>query len=84
MIDFTFSQFLSATMGPVVARVSAPRTIPSLKRHPTMVVPVLVALGRGSPRVSRNALLNAYYQYISHCLFFETNRLELLKSNPAP
>ena len=41
----TFSQFLSATMGPSVARVSAPRTIPSLKRQPTMVVPVLVALG---------------------------------------
>lgn len=45
----TFSQFLSATMGPSVARVSAPRTIPSLKRHPTIVVPVLVALGNGRP-----------------------------------
>jgi len=40
-----FSQFLSATIGPAVALVSAPRTIPSLKRHPTIVVPVLVAFG---------------------------------------
>lgn len=46
----TFSQFLSATMGPVVARVSAPRTTPSLNMQPTMVVPVEVALGRGIPR----------------------------------
>jgi hypothetical protein len=45
----TFSQFLSATMGPSVARVSAPRTMPSSKRQPTMVVPVLVAFGSGRP-----------------------------------
>jgi len=49
MLDRTFSQFLSATIGPSVARVSAPRTSPSLKRHPTIVVPVLVALGNGRP-----------------------------------
>jgi hypothetical protein len=38
-----FSQFLSATMGPSVARVSKPRPTSSLKRQPTMVVPVLIA-----------------------------------------
>ena len=64
----TFSQFLSATIGPSVALVSAPNTIPSLNRHPTMVVPVLVALGRGMPFSARK-------------LFLPTNefRLELLK-----
>lgn len=48
----TFSQFLSATMGPPVARVSAPRQIPSSSPEspppylrPTMVVPVEVAKG---------------------------------------
>lgn len=56
----TFSQFLSATMGPSVARVSAPSTIPSLKRHPTMVVPVLVALGRGRPRWERKSFLSTH------------------------
>ena len=45
----TFSQFLSATISPAVALVSAPRTIPSLNKHPTIVVPVLVAFGKGSP-----------------------------------
>lgn len=54
----TFSQFLSATMSPSVARVSAPRMIPSLKRQPTMVVPVLVALGRGIPRSARKLFLS--------------------------
>ena len=54
----TFSQFLSATMGPSVALVSAPRTMPSLKRHPTMVVPVLVALGNGRPFSTKNAFLH--------------------------
>lgn len=53
----TFSQFLSATMGPSVARVSAPSTIPSLNRHPTMVVPVLVAFGSGRPFSDKNAFL---------------------------
>jgi hypothetical protein len=40
---------LSATMGPLVARVSAAMTTPPSKRHPTIVVPVLVALGSGIP-----------------------------------
>ena len=53
-----FSQFLSATMSPSVARVSAPKTIPSLKRQPTMVVPVLVAFGRGMPRSARKLFLS--------------------------
>lgn len=57
-VKSTFSQFLSATMGPSVARVSAPSTMPSLNRHPTMVVPVLVALGRGRPFSERNAFLS--------------------------
>ena len=57
--EHTFSQFLSATIGPSVARVSAPKIIPSLKRHPTMVVPVLVALGRGIPRSVRKVFLIA-------------------------
>ena len=55
----TFSQFLSATMGPSVARVSAPRIMPSLNKHPTIVVPVLVALGRGMPRSVKKLFLNA-------------------------
>jgi len=45
IVEFTFSQFLSATMGPSVALVSAPNTIPFSYKHPTMVVPVEVALG---------------------------------------
>ena len=53
----TFSQFLSATMSPSVARVSAPKMIPSLKRQPTIVVPVLVAFGRGNPRSARKLFL---------------------------
>lgn len=44
-----FSQFLSATMGPLVARVSAAITTPPSNRHPTMVVPVEVAFGSGTP-----------------------------------
>ena len=56
--ECTFSQFLSATMGPSVALVSAPRTMPSLKRHPTMVVPVLVALGNGRPFSAKNVFLH--------------------------
>jgi hypothetical protein len=55
--DETFSQFLSATMGPSVARVSAPSTIPSLKMQPTMVVPVLVALGSTWPFSARKEFL---------------------------
>jgi len=42
----TFSQFLSATIGPSVALVSAPNTIPFSYKHPTIVVPVEVALGK--------------------------------------
>jgi hypothetical protein len=53
----TFSQFLSATIGPSVARVSAPRTMPSLKRQPTIVVPVLVARGTGMPFSCKNVFL---------------------------
>src|SRR5258706_9299317 len=56
VLQQTFSQFLSATIGPLVARVSAPRTMPSWKRQPTMVVPVLVALGTATPFASRNSL----------------------------
>lgn len=37
-----FSQFLSATVEPAVALVSAANTTPSLYRRPTIVVPVLV------------------------------------------
>ena len=40
---------LSATIGPEVARVSAAMTTPPSNIHPTIVVPVLVALGRGTP-----------------------------------
>lgn len=47
---------LSATMGPLVARVSAAITTPPSNRQPTMVVPVLVALGRGTPWAWRAAL----------------------------
>jgi hypothetical protein len=47
---------LSATIGPLVALVSAAITTPPSKRHPTMVVPVLVALGSGTPWACRAAL----------------------------
>ena len=47
---------LSATMGPEVARVSAAMTTPPLNMHPTIVVPVLVALGKGTPWAWRVAL----------------------------
>ena len=40
---------LSATIGPLVARVSAAITTPPSKRQPTIVVPVDVAFGRGTP-----------------------------------
>ena len=42
------TNFLSATIGPSVARVSAPRHIPPSQTKPTIVVPVLVALGSDS------------------------------------
>jgi hypothetical protein len=47
---------LSATMGPLVARVSAAMTTPPSYKHPTMVVPVDVALGRGTPLAWRARL----------------------------
>ena len=47
---------MSATMGPLVARVSAAITTPPSKSAPTMVVPVLVALGSGTPWAWRAAL----------------------------
>lgn len=47
---------LSATMGPDVALVSAAMTTPLSYIHPTIVVPVLVALGRGTPLAWRAAL----------------------------
>lgn len=46
---------LSATMGPEVALVSAAITTPPSKIHPTIVVPVLVALGNGTPWACRAA-----------------------------
>ena len=49
-------QTLSATIGPDVALVSAAITTPPSNIHPTIVVPVLVALGRGTPRAWRAAL----------------------------
>lgn len=42
-------QFLSATIGPSVARVSAPRITPFLKMIPTIVVPVLIVFGARKP-----------------------------------
>jgi hypothetical protein len=47
---------LSATIGPEVALVSAAMTTPPSNRHPTIVVPVLVALGRGKPLTCRELL----------------------------
>jgi len=47
---------LSATMGPEVALVSAAMTTPLSYMQPTMVVPVLVAFGRGTPRACSAAL----------------------------
>lgn len=42
------THFLSATIGPSVALVSAPRQMPPSHINPTIVVPVLVALGSDS------------------------------------
>lgn len=47
---------LSATIGPLVALVSAAITTPPSKMHPTIVVPVLVALGSGTPCACKAAL----------------------------
>lgn len=53
-----FSQFLSATIGPSVALVSAPRTTPSLKMMPTIVVPVFIDFGSLKPFLINISLLN--------------------------
>jgi len=47
---------LSATIGPLVALVSAAITTPPSYIHPTMVVPVLVAFGKGTPCACKAAL----------------------------
>jgi hypothetical protein len=47
---------LSATMSPAVARVSAAMMTPPSNRQPTMVVPVLVARGAGTPLAAKAAL----------------------------
>ena len=47
---------LSATIGPDVALVSAAITTPPSKIQPTIVVPVLVALGSGTPCACKAAL----------------------------
>lgn len=52
---------LSATIGPLVARVSAAITTPPLYLQPTIVVPVLVALGKGTP-LAYNARLRAWFE----------------------
>lgn len=44
---------LSATIGPLVALVSAAITTPPSKSAPTMVVPVDVAFGSGIPAACR-------------------------------
>ena len=47
---------MSATIGPDVALVSAAMTTPPSNIAPTIVVPVLVALGNGTPCACRAAL----------------------------
>ena len=47
---------LSATIGPDVALVSAAMTTPPSNIQPTIVVPVLVAFGNGTPWACRAAL----------------------------
>ena len=53
----SFSQFLSATMLPAVARVSAAMTTPPANLQPTIVVPVDVAVGVPNPLALRNWFL---------------------------
>lgn len=48
-IGCNFKQFLSATIVPEVARVSAAKMTPSLNLTPTIVVPVLVKPGGFMP-----------------------------------
>ena len=45
----TYLQFLSATIDPLVACVSATRSTPSLYVRLMIVIPVLVALGNAMP-----------------------------------
>lgn len=52
-----FSQFLSATIDPAVALVSAAMMTPPLNLHPTMVVPVDVAVGCVPPFLVKNWFL---------------------------
>ena len=52
-----FAQFLSATIGPAVALVSAAITTPFLNWQPTIVVPVDVAFGCANPLVVKNWFL---------------------------
>lgn len=65
-----FSQFLSATIGPSVARVSAPRTTPSLKMIPTIVVPVLIAFGGANPFFSKAAFLQISIWFLANFVNF--------------
>lgn len=74
----TFSQFLSATIGPSVALVSAPSTIPSLNRHPTMVVPVLVAFGSGIPFSAKKLFLEVFEKSKPGGLYIEFMVEEIL------
>ena len=53
----SFLQFLSATMGPPVALVSAPSTTPSLNTTPQMVVPVFTVFGAAKPLLAKNSFL---------------------------
>jgi hypothetical protein len=79
----TFSQFLSATMGPSVARVSAPRITPSLNRQPTMVVPVLVATGCTIPFSARCLFLILPFSIVLiRKVNTTTYRVSFAKSNP--
>lgn len=69
----------------MVARVSAPRTMPSLKIQPTMVVPVLVAFGRGTPLLSRYVFLIELFEYQDIVVLQRTTHLTVFeKSNPVP
>lgn len=56
-ILWIFMQFLLETMSPPVALVSAPKTMPSLKMQPQMVVPVFIIFGAEKPLAARKAFL---------------------------
>ena len=55
--------------------------MPSLKMHPTMVVPVLVALGSGKPLSARKWLLSDA-QYGSIRIAHRAHRIAFEKSKP--